>query len=88
MSLCGRNAVQIIPEARCADLDLTELAERLRQHGDFAMESGLLKGILRDSPGPGSGSIELTVFPDGRAIVGGGTQPDFARGIYARYVGH
>ena len=50
--------------------------------------SGLLQGVLRDAAQVGGDSVELTVFPDGRAIVGGGSQPDFARGIYARYVGH
>jgi molybdopterin-synthase adenylyltransferase len=30
---------------------------------------------------------ELTVFPDGRAIVKGTTDTGIARGVYARYVG-
>ena len=30
---------------------------------------------------------ELTVFPDGRAIVKGTTDPAVARSVYARYIG-
>ena len=30
---------------------------------------------------------ELTVFPDGRAIIKGTTDPAVARSLYARYVG-
>jgi adenylyltransferase/sulfurtransferase len=32
-------------------------------------------------------SFELTVFPDGRAIIKGTTDPGVARSVYARYVG-
>ena len=88
VSLCGRNAVQIIPEVGSEALDLAALARRLQDHGEFSVVSGLLQGVLRDAAQVDGDSVELTVFPDGRAIVGGGSQPDFARGIYARYVGH
>ncbi len=30
---------------------------------------------------------ELTVFPDGRAIIKGTTDPGIARSLYARYIG-
>ncbi|MEE2681928.1 MAG: ThiF family adenylyltransferase [Planctomycetota bacterium] len=87
ISLCGRDAVQIIPEVTGSRLDLEILVDRLQPHGDFRIVSGLLKGTLSEDAGDGR-SIELTVFPDGRAIVGGGSPPDQARGIYARYIGH
>ena len=87
VSLCGRNAVQIIPEVSGAELDLEALADRLGSHGNFSIVSGLLKGTLSDSGSSLGKPVELTVFPDGRAIVGGGSQIEFARGIYARYVG-
>ena len=87
VSLCGRNAVQIIPEITDATLDLQVLADQLRPHGHFEIISGLLKGTLSDGDGGAEHRVELTVFPDGRAIVGGGSQLDYARGIYARYIG-
>ena len=87
VSLCGRNAVQIIPEVTDSTLDLEALASQLGAHGDFQIVSGLLKGTLSDEDGKGEHLVELTVFPDGRAIVGGGSHLDYARGIYARYIG-
>jgi len=78
ISLCGRNAVQI--HERLRPLDLKELAARLEGLGavrcnDFA---------LRFS----NGSHEITVFPDGRAIVKGTTDVGVARGIYSKYIGN
>src|SRR5215471_3917814 len=77
ISLCGRNAVQIHERSR--PLDLAELAVRLRplaavKLNDFA---------LRAQVDP----YELTVFPDGRAIIRGTTDIGVARGVYARYIG-
>ena len=34
------------------------------------------------------GGYQLTVFPDGRAIIKGTTDVGVARGLYARYVGN
>jgi molybdopterin/thiamine biosynthesis adenylyltransferase len=77
ISLCGRNAVQIHERSR--PVDLVELAERLApfavvRANDFAVRASIE-------------SFELTVFPDGRAIIKGTTDPGIARGVYARYVG-
>ncbi len=84
--LCGRNAVQITPAGRAAeaDLDLACLAERLAAHGEFRHNGYLLHGRLDEDGGP----LELTVFPDGRAIIKGTTHPETARSVYARYVGN
>ena len=87
VSLCGRNAVQIMPEFPSDGIDLQELADRLSDHGEFQVVSGLLKGTLSDRSASTDHPVELTVFPDGRAIVGGDSKVEFARGIYARYVG-
>jgi molybdopterin/thiamine biosynthesis adenylyltransferase len=77
ISLCGRNAVQI--HERQSPINLVELAEQLRplapvRANEFA---------LRFFPDP----YELTIFPDGRAIIKGTTDTGIARGLYARYVG-
>jgi adenylyltransferase/sulfurtransferase len=77
ISLCGRNAVQIHERSR--PVDLTELAARLAavapvRRNDFAVRATVE-------------SFELTVFPDGRAIIKGTTDPAVARSVYARYVG-
>ena len=77
-SLCGRNAVQI-SLSRPAQLDLPQLAERLRPFGVVTVNPFLLKAQL--------GEHQLTIFPDGRTIVQGTTDPALARSLYARYVG-
>jgi adenylyltransferase/sulfurtransferase len=77
-TLCGRNAVQI----RRRDggrLDLDEVARRLQAVGTLERNRFLLRADID--------SYRLTVFADGRAIVGGTTDPAVARSVYARYVG-
>jgi len=85
-SLCGRNAVQILPAAGrgATGLDLRDLAGRLAGHGTFTHNGYLLHGRL---DGGDHGGFELTVFPDGRAIIKGTTEPEVARSVYAKYVG-
>jgi molybdopterin-synthase adenylyltransferase len=77
VSLCGRNAVQIHERAR--PIDLQKLA------GDLAAIAPVRANefALRVSLDP----YELTIFPDGRAIIKGTTDIGIARGLYARYLG-
>lgn len=77
VSLCGRNAVQIHEHER--PLDIAALGDQLRtiapvRANEFA---------LRFFPDP----YEITIFPDGRAIIKGTTDVGLARSLYARYVG-
>lgn len=77
-TLCGRDAVQIHPwESR--GLDLTALKTRLAQFGPVRGNEFLLRCSL--------GAYEITVFPDGRAIIKGTHDPAVARGLYAKYIG-
>jgi len=78
VSLCGRNAVQIHDRGR--PLDLAQLGAKLAGLGavrsnDFA---------LRFERPP----YEITVFPDGRAIIKGTTDVAVARSLYSRYIGN
>ncbi len=75
--LCGRNAVQIHERGA---LDLAELARRLGPLGEVRATPFALR--FR------TGSYELTVFPDGRAIIKGTGDPGVARSLYARYIGN
>ncbi len=77
-TLCGRNAVQIRP-GTSRRLDLTTLKRRLERFGPVRANGFLLQCRLD--------AFELTVFPDGRAIVKGTEDPAVARGVYARYIG-
>ncbi|MCC7237289.1 MAG: ThiF family adenylyltransferase [Bryobacterales bacterium] len=77
VSLCGRNAVQI--HERNRPLDLAELARRLSEVGEVRWNEFALR--LFQPP------FEVTVFPDGRAIVKGTTDVAAARSWYAKYIG-
>jgi adenylyltransferase/sulfurtransferase len=77
ITLCGRNSVQI--HERHRPVDLAEMGERLKplgavRHNDF---------VLKFWHEP----YEMTLFPDGRAIIKGTTDKTVAKSLYARYVG-
>jgi molybdopterin/thiamine biosynthesis adenylyltransferase len=77
ITLCGRNSVQIHERSR--PLNLAEMGERLRPHGTVRHSDFVLK-FWREP-------YELTLFPDGRAIIKGTTDPAVARSLYARFIG-
>jgi adenylyltransferase/sulfurtransferase len=76
--LCGRNAVQLSPPAGAVSLD--DLAAKLQGIGPLTRNPFLLRLKVE--------GYELTVFADGRAIVGGTSDPAAARSVYAKYIGH
>jgi adenylyltransferase/sulfurtransferase len=77
ITLCGRNSVQIHERAR--PVDFAETSRRLEPHGRVRHNEFVLK--FWHEP------YEMTVFPDGRAIIKGTTDPAAARSFYARYIG-
>jgi adenylyltransferase/sulfurtransferase len=77
ISLCGRNAVQIHERSR--PVDLPALAQRLGTVAAVRSNEFALRVALDP--------YELTVFPDGRAIIKGTTDVGIARSLYARYIG-
>jgi molybdopterin-synthase adenylyltransferase len=77
ITLCGRNSVQIHEHDR--PIDLGDMSERLKPHGSVHHNAFVLK--FWKEP------FEMTLFPDGRAIIKGTTDTAVARSLYARYVG-
>jgi len=77
-SLCGRNAVQVSP-GHPMKLDLAELGRRLDGVGPVSSSPYLVRLTV--------GAHELTIFPDGRAIIKGTNDVAMARSLYSRYVG-
>jgi molybdopterin/thiamine biosynthesis adenylyltransferase len=77
ITLCGRNSVQIHERQR--PIDFAEMDRRLQPHGTVRHNDFVLK-FWRDP-------YELTLFPDGRAIIKGTTDTAVARSLYARYIG-
>ncbi len=77
-SLCGRNAVQVL-HSNGSRLDLETLAERLGKAGEVSFNTFLLRMKID--------KYELTIFPDGRAIITGTNDAAVAKGLYAKYIG-
>jgi len=77
-NLCGRNAIQVNP-GKGHSVNLQSLAERLRNAGTVSVNEYLLRFE--------SGDYDLTIFPDGRAIIKGTDDATVARSVYARYIG-
>ena len=75
--LCGRNSVQLTYPDTSVSLD--ELERQLKDVGRVNRNPFLLR--LRVE------GYEITVFPDGRAIVGGTDDIATARTVYAKYIG-
>jgi adenylyltransferase/sulfurtransferase len=75
--LCGRDAVQV--RERAGPIDLRELRDRLAPLGEVRSSEFALRFLAPP--------YELTVFPDGRAIIKGTSDPGVARSLYARFVG-
>jgi molybdopterin-synthase adenylyltransferase len=77
--LCGRNSVQLSFPGREA-VSLDQLADKLASVGQVTRNKYLVRASI--------GEYELTVFPDGRAVIGGTEDIAQARSIYAKYVGN
>jgi len=77
ITLCGRNSVQIHERQR--PIDFAEMQRRLVAHGAVRHNQFVLK-FWREP-------YEMTLFPDGRAIIKGTTDTAVARSLYARYIG-
>jgi len=77
ITLCGRNSVQI--HERHRPVDLAQMSELLKPHGAVRHNDFVLKFWIEP--------YEMTLFPDGRAIIKGTTDKTVARSLYARYVG-
>lgn len=75
-SLCG-DAVQVLPRVP-GRVDLAALATGLSQVGRAEVRGGVLVAEVEGA--------SLTVFPDGRALVKGVSDPARAQAIYDRYI--
>jgi adenylyltransferase/sulfurtransferase len=81
ITLCGRNSVQIHEHRR--PLALADLQSRLALQSEIEdLRANAM--LLRFRRGP----HRVTVFPDGRALIQGTTDPAIARSLYARFIGN
>jgi adenylyltransferase/sulfurtransferase len=78
--LCGRDAVQIHRPGG-GQVDLAAIGDRLRRvaQGGVQQNRFMLKAVVD--------GYEIALFPDGRAIIKGLSDPAKARNVYAKYIG-
>ncbi len=62
-------------------VSLEELARRLESAGSVTSNPFLARVVLEES------GMDISVFPDGRAIIRGTEDPSVARAVYSRYIG-
>ena len=77
ITLCGRNSVQIHEQRKA--LSFAEMKSKLEPHGKVRANEMILKFVREP--------YEITLFPDGRAIIKGTTDTAVARSLYARFIG-
>jgi adenylyltransferase/sulfurtransferase len=76
--LCGRDAVQITHKTPI-QVQFESLAQKLQSVGTVSYNLYILKFKVD--------GFDITLFPDGRAIIKGVKDPAIAKGIYAKYIG-
>ncbi|QDU26131.1 Molybdopterin-synthase adenylyltransferase [Anatilimnocola aggregata] len=77
--LCGRNAVQLsFPDRQ--NVSLEQMEAKLQPFGTVTRNRYLVRATI--------GSFQLTIFPDGRAVIGGTEEISEAKSLYARYIGN
>ncbi len=76
--VCGRNAVELrFPGREAVSLDA--IAEKLSAVGSVTRNRYLVRAMIDP--------FQITVFPDGRAVIGGTEDVGEARSVYAKYIG-
>ena len=80
ITLCGRNSVQIHEHRRPLDLPALQASLARQPEIQDLRSNSLLLRFRR-------GEQTVTVFPDGRALIQGTTDPVVARSLYARFIG-
>ena len=86
VQLCGQDTIQVRPERPIGasgplTLDLPAITARWEALGEMLLADGAAFARLRIAP------YEITLFPDGRALIRGTSDMAIARSLYARYVG-
>ncbi|MFH1862736.1 MAG: ThiF family adenylyltransferase [bacterium] len=77
MKLCGRDMVHLSPEKEM-NLNLPQLAKRFESNFSIQLSEYLLHLKVPEA--------EISIFPDGRALIKGISDPVLARSIFNRYI--
>lgn len=77
-SLCGQETISLDP-LESGGVSLDEVAARLERVGDVRRGNGVIVFTVGDH--------QLTLFPDGRALIRGTEDEAIARSLYSKYIG-
>lgn len=77
--LCGRNSVQLSFADR-QQVSLEQMEAKLKPLGSVTRNRYLVRATID--------KFQITIFPDGRAVIGGTEDIAEAKSLYARYVGN
>jgi adenylyltransferase/sulfurtransferase len=77
-SICGQNAVQVVPE-HAVNFDFEATTARLERLFPVMVNRYLLRAACGDQ--------EIVLFRDGRAMILGTSDPRLAKTLYAKYIG-
>lgn len=77
-SLCGSKSIQIVPQNK-GEIDFLAMHDRLTSLGEVSFNQFLLRFTNKN--------INITLFPDGRAIIKGVSDASEAKSIYSEYIG-
>lgn len=77
--LCGRNAVQLSFPGGAA-VNLEELERKLKLVGTTSRNRYLVRAAID--------GYQITIFQDGRAVIGGTEEIAAARSVYSKYIGN
>ncbi|QDU33523.1 putative adenylyltransferase/sulfurtransferase MoeZ [Poriferisphaera corsica] len=84
-TMCGREAVQILPTQEMVSIDLNKIKQQLQSSSHIEKHNPYMLQIKLEEQGK---MINLSIFSDGRALIQGTRDESIAKSIYARYVGN
>ncbi|QQE11613.1 ThiF family adenylyltransferase [Planctomycetota bacterium] len=83
-TMCGREAVQILPTEGQWNLNLEQLKQKLESTLTLTKANPFMLQLdIKEA----ENTYELTIFKDGRAMVRGTRDENIAKSIYAKYIG-
>ena len=85
VSLCGQDAIQLVPARPLTDLD--GLATRLDAIAEVTRTPFLIRAALNDVVGIDDQPIHVTIFPGGRTVIRHARDVNQARSIMTRLLG-
>lgn len=86
-TLCGQDAVQVIPKNLLSKEMYSKVKNKLKNENVIISKNDIFKIMLNHESRIQKKPIKITIFQNGRAVIHGTTEPNYAESIYKKYVG-